>query len=126
MVNIMDLSNIFSMLLENKTSTQNSKTTQNFNQKNFQNIYPNCTILEQQNKTENNNINNNIPSDNLISSLLPLIMSGQKLSMQDILKKTNINNPMLSTILKQIDNKQSQKKHISKIDISGLEKVNQE
>ena len=126
MVNIMDISSIFSMLLNNKNNTINNLNTQSFQQNNNQNIYPNCIPNNQKENIENNKVFGNNNDNNLLSTLLPLLMSGQNISMQEILKKMGAQNPMISTILKNIENKANASKQSSKIDVSGLVKVKQE
>lgn len=126
MVNIMDISSIFSMLLNNKNNTINNLNTQSFQQNNNQNIYPNCIPNNQKENIENNKVFGNNNDNNLLSTLLPLLMSGQNISMQEILKKMGAQNPMISTILKNIENKPNASKQSSKIDVSGLVKVKQE
>ena len=121
MVNIMDISNIFSMLLNNKNNATNNFNNQNIQQNNNQNIYPNCIPNNQKENIKNNNYDNDF-----LSTLLPLVMSGQNISMQEILKKMGSNNPMIATLLKKVENKPSTPKQMSKIDVSGLVKVKQE
>ena len=107
----MDFSSIFSMLNTNKNN--------NFsNINNNHNIYPNCNIFEQKTDIENNTNNNNF-----LSSILPLLMNGQNINSNELIKKITGNNPLFSTLFSNLENKKEEKKETPKIDVSNLIKV---
>ena len=119
----MDISTIFSMLNSNKSNNLNNIFNSNSpNLNNSQNIYPNCNI--DFNKSEQN-VKNNINSNSLFSSFLPMLISGQNINTSEIIKKIGGSNPMLSALLGSLENKpkSQNKKETSKIDVSRYIKV---
>lgn len=126
MVKNMDLSDVFSMLLNNKINNSQKTYNQQTNQNNTQNIYPFCPNFNQQNKASNNDLFNNNNNNNLLSYLLPLVMGKQTINPQDLLSKIGTTNPLVSTLINSLENKTSQKKEQSKIDVTDLVKVETE
>lgn len=92
-----------------------------------QNIYPTCNIAEYKTEQPNNqNQNNKQNNNNLMSSLLPLLLSGKTPDMTEILKKMGGNNPMFSQLFSAMQTKTPQQKNqktTGTIDVSALTKV---
>ena len=82
-------------------------------------------------KFENQNFNNNkSTNDNMISKILPLVMSGKPINeiLPQLGLNTSLNNQLISYILNssnsQKQNTKTQKIKSDKIDVSSLYKIN--